>query len=174
MADYKRASPTIVAMNDSSPNGTSISKKRKITPSASQLIASEMQHQIPNSLVDSPEKTISLVNSVNSTVAVASNEIRSNHSLLTCSFSSGKLTENDGAVNKFDATRLDPELKTMGFEKVDSNATKSNLKSFREEEIDAFFARFEREEQKRFAEKYNFDIVKDLPMEGRYEWVRLH
>ncbi|KAI5386940.1 hypothetical protein KIW84_073181 [Lathyrus oleraceus] len=45
---------------------------------------------------------------------------------------------------------------------------------FREEEIDEFFARFEREEQKRFSEKYNFDIVRDMPLEGRYEWVHLH
>ncbi|CAJ2654126.1 cyclin-dependent kinase inhibitor 7-like protein [Trifolium pratense] len=167
MADCKRASPTIVAINDSSPNGTSISKKRKITPSASQLLASEMPHQIPNSLTDSPEKAISLVNSVNSAVSVTSNEIHTDHSPLTSSFSSGKLTEND-------RTPLDPELKTKGFETVDSNATKRNLKSFREEDIDEFFARFEREEQKRFAEKYNFDIVRDLPLEGRYEWVRLH
>ncbi|KAK9942149.1 hypothetical protein M0R45_007832 [Rubus argutus] len=26
---------------------------------------------------------------------------------------------------------------------------------------------------KRFAEKYNFDIGKDAPLEGRYEWIRL-
>ncbi|KAK2434140.1 hypothetical protein P8452_31344 [Trifolium repens] len=166
MADCKRASPTILPINDSSPNGTSISKKRKLTPSASHLLASEMQHQIPNSLTDSPEKTKS---TVNSTVAVASNGISSDHSLLTSRFSSSKLTENDDVVKELDTTPLDPELKT-----VDSKATKRNLRSFREEEIDEFFARFEREEQKRFAEKYNFDIVSDLPLEGRYEWVRLH
>ncbi|MCH99702.1 hypothetical protein A2U01_0020717, partial [Trifolium medium] len=130
MADCKRASPTMVAINDSSPNGTSISKKRKIIPSASQLLASEIPHQIPNSLADSPEKIISPVNSVNSTVAVAFNEIRSDHSPLTSSFSSGKLMENDGVVKELDATPLDPELKTKGFETVDSNATKRNLKSF--------------------------------------------
>ncbi|KAK2380558.1 cyclin-dependent kinase inhibitor [Trifolium repens] len=173
MADCKRASPTILAINDSSPNGTSISKKRKLTPSTSpsHLLASEMQHQIPNSLNDSPEKTISTVNSA---VTVASNGISSDHSLLTSSFSSGKLTKSDDVVKELDATPLDPELKTKGFETVDSNGTKRNMKSFREEEIDEFFARFEREEQKRFAEKYNFDIVTDLPLEGRYEWVRLH
>ncbi|KAJ6345865.1 hypothetical protein OIU78_008513 [Salix suchowensis] len=40
-------------------------------------------------------------------------------------------------------------------------------------EIDAFFAGAEKEEQKRFAEKYNYDVVKDLPMEGRYQWICL-
>ncbi|KAJ6671251.1 CYCLIN-DEPENDENT KINASE INHIBITOR [Salix viminalis] len=40
-------------------------------------------------------------------------------------------------------------------------------------EIDAFFAGAEKEEQKRFAEKYNYDVVKDLPVEGRYQWICL-
>ncbi|XP_015574362.1 cyclin-dependent kinase inhibitor 7 isoform X2 [Ricinus communis] len=40
-------------------------------------------------------------------------------------------------------------------------------------EIDEFFAEAEKKEQKRFADKYNYDIVKDLPLEGRYQWVRL-
>ncbi|KAJ8766626.1 hypothetical protein K2173_001146 [Erythroxylum novogranatense] len=42
-----------------------------------------------------------------------------------------------------------------------------------QKEIDDFFAEEEKKEQKRFSEKYNFDIVKDLPLEGRYQWVRL-
>ncbi|GJT60635.1 cyclin-dependent kinase inhibitor 7-like protein isoform X1 [Tanacetum coccineum] len=40
-------------------------------------------------------------------------------------------------------------------------------------EIDDFFAAAEKKEQKRFAEKYNYDFVNDVPMEGRYQWVRL-
>ncbi|XP_011092584.1 cyclin-dependent kinase inhibitor 7 [Sesamum indicum] len=41
-------------------------------------------------------------------------------------------------------------------------------------ELEEFFAAAEKYEQKRFAEKYNYDIVKDVPLEGRYQWVRLH
>ncbi|KAM5549229.1 hypothetical protein ABKV19_000589 [Rosa sericea] len=41
------------------------------------------------------------------------------------------------------------------------------------DEIEEFFATAEKYEQKRFAEKYNFDIVKEAPLEGRYQWVRL-
>ncbi|KAK4284678.1 hypothetical protein QN277_001476 [Acacia crassicarpa] len=41
------------------------------------------------------------------------------------------------------------------------------------EEIEEFFAMAEKHEQKRFAEKYNYDIVKDMPLQGKYEWVRL-
>ncbi|XP_022135631.1 cyclin-dependent kinase inhibitor 7 [Momordica charantia] len=40
-------------------------------------------------------------------------------------------------------------------------------------EIEDFFAEAEKYEQKRFSEKYNFDIVKDVPLEGRYQWIRL-
>ncbi|PPR91800.1 hypothetical protein GOBAR_AA28880 [Gossypium barbadense] len=42
-----------------------------------------------------------------------------------------------------------------------------------QEEIDEFFTVAENYEQKRFMEKYNYDIVKDMPVDGRYQWVRL-
>ncbi|GAB2279669.1 hypothetical protein Dimus_014313 [Dionaea muscipula] len=40
-------------------------------------------------------------------------------------------------------------------------------------EIEEFFAAAEKDLQKRFIDKYNFDIVKDVPLEGRYQWVPL-
>ncbi|PIN15303.1 hypothetical protein CDL12_02585 [Handroanthus impetiginosus] len=40
-------------------------------------------------------------------------------------------------------------------------------------ELEEFFAAAEKYEQNRFAEKYNYDIVKDVPLEGKYQWVRL-
>ncbi|PWA83127.1 Cyclin-dependent kinase inhibitor [Artemisia annua] len=40
-------------------------------------------------------------------------------------------------------------------------------------EIEDFFARHEQAQQRRFADKYNFDIVNENPLEGRYEWVRV-
>ncbi|KAK8626854.1 hypothetical protein V6N13_134484 [Hibiscus sabdariffa] len=42
-----------------------------------------------------------------------------------------------------------------------------------QEEIEEFFSVAEKYEQKRFVEKYNFDPVKDMPVDGRYQWVRL-
>ncbi|KAK7255946.1 hypothetical protein RIF29_29375 [Crotalaria pallida] len=38
-------------------------------------------------------------------------------------------------------------------------------------EIEEFFAYAERQQQAMFMEKYNFDIVNDVPLPGRYEWV---
>ncbi|XVE78079.1 hypothetical protein DITRI_Ditri13aG0115100 [Diplodiscus trichospermus] len=40
-------------------------------------------------------------------------------------------------------------------------------------EIDEFFACAEQQHQQQFIEKYNFDIVNDLPLPGRYEWVQV-
>ncbi|KAK8650779.1 hypothetical protein V6N13_140405 [Hibiscus sabdariffa] len=41
------------------------------------------------------------------------------------------------------------------------------------QEIDEFFACAEQQQQWQFIEKYNFDIVNDLPLPGRYEWVKI-
>ncbi|KZV44356.1 cyclin-dependent kinase inhibitor 3 [Dorcoceras hygrometricum] len=40
------------------------------------------------------------------------------------------------------------------------------------DEIEEFFAREEQLWQHLFTEKYNFDVVNDLPLPGRYEWVK--
>ncbi|XP_066390350.1 cyclin-dependent kinase inhibitor 6-like [Miscanthus floridulus] len=41
------------------------------------------------------------------------------------------------------------------------------------EEVEAFLAAAESGMARRFAVKYNYDVVKDAPMDGRYEWVRV-
>lgn len=41
------------------------------------------------------------------------------------------------------------------------------------QEIEEFFARHDQEQQRRFADKYNFDIVNEKPLGGRYEWVQV-
>ncbi|KAK4419487.1 Cyclin-dependent kinase inhibitor 4 [Sesamum alatum] len=40
-------------------------------------------------------------------------------------------------------------------------------------ELEAFFAHEEQSQQHVFIEKYNFDMVNDLPLPGHYEWVRV-
>jgi len=41
-------------------------------------------------------------------------------------------------------------------------------------EMEEFFALAEQQQQRLFTEKYNFDVVNDLPLSGRYEWVRVN
>ncbi|KAL3730550.1 hypothetical protein ACJRO7_027550 [Eucalyptus globulus] len=40
-------------------------------------------------------------------------------------------------------------------------------------ELESFFSAAEECERQRFAEKYNYDVAMDAPLEGRYEWIRL-
>ncbi|XP_031111653.1 cyclin-dependent kinase inhibitor 3 [Ipomoea triloba] len=40
-------------------------------------------------------------------------------------------------------------------------------------EMDEFFGCAEQQQQALFIEKYNFDIVNDLPLPGRYEWATI-
>ncbi|KAA3479662.1 cyclin-dependent kinase inhibitor 7-like isoform X2 [Gossypium australe] len=42
-----------------------------------------------------------------------------------------------------------------------------------EAELEDFFVVAEEKLRNQFAEKYNYDILKDQPLEGRYEWARL-
>ncbi|KAK5813457.1 cyclin-dependent kinase inhibitor 3-like [Gossypium arboreum] len=41
------------------------------------------------------------------------------------------------------------------------------------QEMEEFFVYAEQQQHRRFMEKYNFDIVNDLPLQGRYEWVKI-
>ncbi|KAL6971079.1 hypothetical protein U1Q18_030761 [Sarracenia purpurea var. burkii] len=41
-------------------------------------------------------------------------------------------------------------------------------------EMDEFFASAEEQQLRRFIEKYNFDPVNEIPLPGRYEWVKLY
>ncbi|KAM7271145.1 hypothetical protein ACFE04_030359 [Oxalis oulophora] len=40
-------------------------------------------------------------------------------------------------------------------------------------ELDEFFSAAEQEQQRLFIDKYNFDIVNDLPLPGRFEWSKV-
>ncbi|KAM7485700.1 hypothetical protein LguiA_001709 [Lonicera macranthoides] len=40
-------------------------------------------------------------------------------------------------------------------------------------EMDVLFASAEKEQQEEFMKKYNYDPVKDKPLPGRYEWVKI-
>ncbi|CAI9770638.1 unnamed protein product [Fraxinus pennsylvanica] len=51
------------------------------------------------------------------------------------------------------------------------NAILRNIPTARE--IEEFFARAEQSQQRLFMEKYNFDVANDVPLPGRYEWVRV-
>ncbi|MFQ6627310.1 hypothetical protein Gotur_005943 [Gossypium turneri] len=41
------------------------------------------------------------------------------------------------------------------------------------QEMEEFFVYAEQQQHRRFIERYNFDIVNDLPLQGRYDWVKI-
>ncbi|KAJ0248928.1 Cyclin-dependent kinase inhibitor 5 [Hirschfeldia incana] len=68
------------------------------------------------------------------------------------------------------------------FESGDRETTPCSLRRDSEEatqrvpsssEIEDFFAFAEQQQQRFFAEKYNFDIVSENPLPGRYEWIKV-
>ncbi|TYH33211.1 hypothetical protein ES332_D13G042900v1 [Gossypium tomentosum] len=72
------------------------------------------------------------------------------------------LSEHCGDSDEMQSPEKKPPPSTTKPPKIPSQA-----------EIDEFFSVAEKYEQKRFAEKYNYDIVKDVPLDGRYQWLRL-
>ncbi|KAK7362656.1 hypothetical protein VNO77_04775 [Canavalia gladiata] len=201
MADCKRCAFPIAAMEESSSCGPTISKKRKTVAATSSSFGLQLrssEQYLPNShysLGNFPDITVSPEASVNSAGTVVSGELGSDHSLLSCCSSS--------YVKELDSTPLDLETKgfetvdstnryfktfsmlsefsgdsdeSMMFPAKSSAALseRRKVKTAPKAEIEEFFAMAEKYEQKRFAEKYNFDIVRDMPLEGRYRWVRLH
>ncbi|XP_073298345.1 cyclin-dependent kinase inhibitor 6-like [Primulina huaijiensis] len=41
------------------------------------------------------------------------------------------------------------------------------------DDLEEFFSSAEKNLQKQFIDKYNYDVVKDEPLEGRFEWVQI-
>ncbi|CAH9053959.1 unnamed protein product [Cuscuta epithymum] len=78
------------------------------------------------------------------------------------------LREYEAEQGELESTATLPEDEATS---LDKNLTKSTPEKIPSgEELEAFFSVAERKIQKQFAEKYNFDIVEDKPLEGRYEW----
>ncbi|KAL2348402.1 hypothetical protein Fmac_002402 [Flemingia macrophylla] len=82
-----------------------------------------------------------------------------------------------------DAHQFERESEMNNSNKVPENSQEQEIDSRRslsaaekmpsELELEEFFAAAEKDIQKRFQDRYNYDIVKDVPLEGRYEWVQL-
>ncbi|KAE9597256.1 hypothetical protein Lal_00007545 [Lupinus albus] len=130
-------------------------------------------------------------NSVNSAGTVVSDEYRSDRYPLSSCSSAVKSGEGE-FVKELNTAPLDLEVQSKGLETVDSTqlnfksssllsefygdseeTTNRSVKIPPKEEIEEFLSVAEKYEQKRFTEKYNFDIATDMPLEGRYQWMRL-
>ncbi|KAG7583290.1 Cyclin-dependent kinase inhibitor [Arabidopsis suecica] len=75
------------------------------------------------------------------------------------------------------AKKLEPETTTEEScgdnERISPNRSMIRDSKAIQSEIDDFFANAEQQQQRFFIQKYNFDIVSDNPLPGRYEWVKV-
>ncbi|CAH8384182.1 unnamed protein product [Eruca vesicaria subsp. sativa] len=72
-----------------------------------------------------------------------------------------------------ETAEMDSATTTVKTEKKDRKKQEKKEKAPTQAELEDFFSAAERCQQKRFTDKYNYDIVNDTPLEGRYEWVTL-
>lgn len=75
-------------------------------------------------------------------------------------------SEIQGESGELDSTRRPAS-------EINSRRRSVNKKMPSSAEIDEFFSAAEKDLQRQYAEKYNFDFVKEQPLEGRYNWVRV-
>ncbi|KAE8686018.1 Cyclin-dependent kinase inhibitor 6 [Hibiscus syriacus] len=84
-------------------------------------------------------------------------------------------SESMGETTALSDLRAEPEYLDSTSRSSETNSRRRSTveKMPTEAELEEFFAPAEKKLQKQFAEKYNYDIVKDEPLGGRYEWIRL-
>ncbi|KAG0494080.1 hypothetical protein HPP92_005074 [Vanilla planifolia] len=69
-----------------------------------------------------------------------------------------------------------PGSSTKHFSSTSTNRTTRSLVSnniLNAQEIEDFFAESEQSQRILFTKKYNYDVVNDCPLPGRYEWIKL-
>ncbi|KAL2551995.1 cyclin-dependent kinase inhibitor 7 [Forsythia ovata] len=73
------------------------------------------------------------------------------------------------------SSEVEAELESTARPQEANAGSRSKMQKMPSEtELEEFFAAAEKDLQKQFTEKYNFDIMEDKPLEGRYEWVQLN
>ncbi|KAJ8471341.1 hypothetical protein OPV22_025684 [Ensete ventricosum] len=81
---------------------------------------------------------------------------------LTCNFGSRRARETSPSR---DARREASDRK--------STTATSTSRTRTQVEIEEFFEAAEMEQAQRFAAEYNYDVIGDVPLDGRFEWVRI-
>lgn len=69
------------------------------------------------------------------------------------------------------ATEL--EVESVRFVLASQPLEAATTKMPSESELEEFFSAAEKNIQEQFIQKYNYDIAKDAPLEGRYEWIQM-
>ncbi|XP_076933808.1 cyclin-dependent kinase inhibitor 7-like isoform X3 [Bidens hawaiensis] len=85
------------------------------------------------------------------------------------------------AINNLDGNESIPcEVESTAVEKQSTVMNNSRRKVLPvekmppEAELEKFFASAQKDLNERFKNKYNYDIVNDIPLEGRFEWIQVN
>ncbi|XP_071711543.1 cyclin-dependent kinase inhibitor 7-like [Rutidosis leptorrhynchoides] len=85
--------------------------------------------------------------------------------------------QNSETTESTQSTDLKDESSELKSEKapvvIDARRTIPPEKMPPAAELEEFFAAAEKDLHKSFKDKYNYDVVNDVPLKGRYEWVEL-
>ncbi|OVA15789.1 Cyclin-dependent kinase inhibitor [Macleaya cordata] len=164
-------------------------KRTKVARREMEFCSSYNQLENRRRLVITPDLPISPASSDNNSGSVVMSDRCSGNG--SCELVSGSLMrsfvdlESEGfkfenSTNFFHRKDSDLNSESNDLESTarpsEANSRRRSLSAERmpsDAEIDDFFSAFEKDEQKRFSEKYNYDIVKDVPLEGRYDWIPL-
>ncbi|KAK6923030.1 Cyclin-dependent kinase inhibitor domain [Dillenia turbinata] len=79
--------------------------------------------------------------------------------------------EEDLESEESSSSSMEKKKKSEANSRLGSTSLLQKMPS--ESEIEEFFSSVEKDIQKKFTDKYNYDVVKDMPLEGRYEWIQL-
>lgn len=153
----------------------SASKRRKID--SGELVNSNLENLNQCScLIGSPENSSSLARTAVSSdqYSACSEDFYDKTSRSTDLKVENTKTDNSTFMNsrELSASSLSDVMETTTKKKTKNKPSPAHKKPSMEE-IEEFFSVAEKYEAKRFAEKYNYDIVKDVPLEGKYQWVRI-
>ncbi|KAE9606770.1 hypothetical protein Lal_00026518 [Lupinus albus] len=177
-----RASLAIEEANAATSTG-STSKRRKINHTS--------EKKKKSSTNKSPRNGITVVSPVLVTDEGFSSPTSDNEFPASCCSSNGSVDEERMKVLDLEVESAQVETSTCNYGEEIERREMSLGENFQEEEtnsrrsestaqnmptqseLDEFFTNAERDIQKRFQNKYNYDIAKDMPLEGRYEWVQL-
>ncbi|XP_058089101.1 cyclin-dependent kinase inhibitor 1-like [Magnolia sinica] len=147
-------------------------RTRRLLERASQLRRSSNSGRIPADRCPSPDRVAVSRCSSNGSSELVNEWFRSSDPE-----GFGNATDFDSRERETTPSNLRSESddleSTARLSETNSRRKSSAEKIPSEAEIEAFFSAAEKTELKRFAERYNYDVLKDVPLEGRYEWVKL-
>ncbi|XP_059433431.1 cyclin-dependent kinase inhibitor 7-like [Corylus avellana] len=167
------------AVVEGSSAGAGVSKRRRVVGLASSNVDLENQSLCMDSGgMNAGDLCSSFCTDQFPASCCSSNEssevVRDNLRLLDLEAKSFETVDSTYINRKFSTVTTTSSELCEDSDEMDSLATKPPAaQTPPKAEIEEFFAKAEKYEQKRFAEKYNYDIVKDVPLEGRYQWFRL-